>query len=132
MDCLGRLDSRRPQDDRGHGGHQCPSHGTFDEDPRHYFLLRRLRTRVSSCFSSPWLRTFASTMPLTSSSTEPWQSRSMICRTARAARLRDGSVAWYRYARPSASCRRYPFCSSRRSKVRTVVSLTWRVRETTW
>jgi hypothetical protein len=36
---------------------------------------------------------FASTMPLTSSSTEPWQKRSMIWRTARAARLRGRSVA---------------------------------------
>ena len=96
-------------------------------------LLRcRLLTNFASCFSSPRLTTFASTILLTSSSTEPWHNRSMICRTARAAKLRDGSVAWYTYARPLASCRRYPFCSSRRSNVRTVVSLTSRLRDTTW
>src|SRR6266851_5440449 len=112
---------------------QRPSHGAFDEQTRHQVLLRcRLRTNFASCFSSPWLKTFASTIPLTSSSIEPRHNRSMICRTARAARLRDGSVAWYTYARPLASCRRYPFSSSRRSNVRTVVSLTSWLRDTTW
>ena len=43
---------------------------------------------ASSASSSASLRTFASTRPLTSSSTEPWQKRSRMWRTARAARLR--------------------------------------------
>ena len=61
--------------------------------------FRRSRANASRRRSSSPLSAFASTIPLTSSSTDPWQKRSMICRTARAARLRDGSVA--RYVRPS-------------------------------
>ncbi len=59
------------------------------------FALARRWPRIdsSSASKSPLLKTLASTMPLISSSTEPLQNRSMICFTARAARLRAGSIA---------------------------------------
>ncbi len=40
--------------------------------------FRRLRANCASWSSSSSLRTLASTMPVTSSSTEPWQNRSII------------------------------------------------------
>ena len=56
----------------------------------------RARTNSSSRSISPLLNTRASTIPLTSSSTDPLQNRSIICLTACAARLRES------LARPAA------------------------------
>ena len=67
-------------------------HG-LPSDALHHLPCLRLLTNASNPSISRLLRTLASTIPLTSSSTEPWQNRSMICRTARAARLRAGSTA---------------------------------------
>jgi hypothetical protein len=55
--------------------------------------FRLLRASCANRFNSWSLRTLASTMPVTSSSTEPRQKRSIIWRTARAARLRGVSPA---------------------------------------
>lgn len=52
-----------------------------------------LRTNVSSRSSSFLSNSLASTMPLTNSSREPRQKRSMIWRTARAAKLLADSTA---------------------------------------
>ena len=69
-------------------------HGRPSDASLHHFPPSlRLLTNASNPSISRLLSTLASTIPLTSSSTEPWQNRSMIWRTARAARLRAGSTA---------------------------------------
>src|SRR5688572_23616214 len=89
--------------DEGHSADQYRgADGRFDDEVHRYrpFFARfggRARARAlmlaSSASSSASLRTCASTRPLTSSSTEPWQKRSRMWRMARAATLRGASTA---------------------------------------